>query len=501
MGLQRVRLVALTIGILVSIPSSPVRSQESDAPGAREARIAKLLGVRIKARIDARKAGLGAEAKVGVVVADAARGTVLFEHNPKEPFAVASNAKIITAAAALSLLGPAFTFRTELLASPVEANGHIKGDLYIRGRGNPLFSESDLDLLVRSLKAQGVKRIDGGIVVDNSYFDGVNLPQHFDEQPDEHASFRAPIAATSLTFNAWTLLVRPALSGSGPARIEVTPANNYVKVTSTVKTVKTGRSQIRMNTKVEKAQLLVTLSGQIREEVRRRRFRKRIPNPVAFVGSALRRSLADAAIGVGRPQITEGQAPASAVALAVHESPALAVVARGMGKYSNNFVAELLLKVIGAETMAGGAPATWQHGLDAVYGVLEKAGLAKGSYRYENGSGLFDSNQFSPTQVIKILAFAMKDYRWGPDLLASLSISATDGTLRRRMEGTPGAGRVRAKTGTLDHASALSGVAAVDGNSRLLFSILINGFPESSVGIARALQDEIAAELVRSLSP
>lgn len=478
-----------------------MRSQESDAPGAREARIAKLLGVRIKARIDARTSGLGEEAKVGVVVADASKGTVLFEHNPNEPFAIASNAKIITAAAGLSLLGPAFTFRTELLASPVEANGHIKGDLYIRGRGNPLFSESDLDRLVQSLKAQGVKRIDGGIVVDNSYFDEVNLPQHFDEQPDEHASFRAPIAATSLTFNAWTLVVRPALNGSGPARIEVTPANDYVKVTSTIKTIKKGRSLIRMNTQAEKAHLQITVSGQIREEVRRRRFRKRIPDPVAFVGSALRRSLADAAIGVGRPQITQGQAPASAVALAVHESPPLAVVARGMGKYSNNFVAELLLKVIGAEIKAGGAPCTWQHGIDAVHGVLEEAGLAKGSFRYENGSGLFDSNQFSPAQIVKVLALATKDYRWGPDLLASLSISATDGTLRRRMEGTPGARRVRAKTGTLEQASALSGVAAIDGNSPLIFSILINGFPESSTGIARALQDEIAAELVRSLSP
>ncbi len=493
------RLVALTIGILVSIPSSPARSQESDIPGAREAKLAKLLSVRVQARIDARKSKLGSAAKIGVIVSDADTGTILFAHNENEPFVIASNAKIITAAAALSLLSPAFTFRTELLAKPVSTNGHIKGDLYIRGRGNSFFSESDMAQLVRSLKAQGVKRIDGGIIVDNSYFDEVNLPQHFDEQPDEQASFRAPIAATSLYFNAYTLLVRPALAGNGPARIEVTPANDYVKVTSTVKTITTGRSSIRMNTKAEKARLQITVSGQIRQEVRRRRFRKRIPDPVQFVGSGLRRALADAGIGVNRSQIKMGRAPASSVALAVHESPPLAVVVRGMGKYSSNFIAELLLKVIGAEVNAGGAPATWQHGVDAVHGVLAQAGLADGSYRYENGSGLFDSNRFSPAQILKVLSFAMKDFRWGPDLLASFSISATDGTLRRRMEGTPSARRVRAKTGTLAQASALSGVAAIDGNSPLLFSILINDFPESTIGIARALQNEIAAELVRSL--
>jgi D-alanyl-D-alanine carboxypeptidase/D-alanyl-D-alanine-endopeptidase (penicillin-binding protein 4) len=501
MSLQKVRLVALTFGILLSIPSSAALSQVSDAPGAREAKIAELLSVRVQSRIDARQKNLGSEAKIGVIVSDADTGTILFAHNENEPFAIASNAKIITTAAALALLGPAFRFRTELLAEPVATNGHITGDLYIRGRGNPFFSESDMARLVRGLKAQGVKRIDGGIIVDNSYFDEVNLPQHFDEQPDEHASFRAPIAATSLSFNAWTLLVRPALAGTGPARIEVTPANDYVKVASTVKTIKTGRSLIRMNTEAEKTHLQITLSGQIRQEVRRRRFRKRVPDPVLFVGSGLRRALADAAIGVSRSQIKMGPAPASAVPLAIHESPPLAVVVRGMGKYSSNFIAELVLKVIGAETMAGGAPATWQHGVDAVHGVLAKAGLADGSFRYENGSGLFDSNRFSPAQILKVLTFAMKDYRWGPDLLASFSISATDGTLRGRMEGTPGAGRVRAKTGTLAQASALSGVAAMDGNSPLLFSILINGFPESSTSIARALQDEIAAELVRSLSP
>ncbi len=500
MAPQKARLVALTIGVLLSIPSSPAHSQESDKLDPRAAKLAATLQTRLQSRIAARGKALGSTTKIGVMVKDARTGATLFKHNENEPFAIASNAKIITTAAALSLLGPAFTFRTELIADPVAANGHIVGDLYIRGRGNSLFSESDMARLVRSLKALGVKRIDGGIVVDNSYFDDQNLPPHFDEQPDEHAAFRAPIAATSYSFNAWTLIVRPALSGQGPARIEVSPANDYVKVVSTVKTIKTGRSLIRMNTVVEKSRLLVTLSGQIRQEVRRRRFRKRIPDPVLFVGSGLRRALADAAIGVGRPQIKVGKAPATAISLAVHESPPLAVVVRGMGKYSNNFIAELLLKVIGAETLAQGAPATWQHGVDAVASVLTRAGIAKGSYRFENGSGLFDSNRFTPAQIIKVLTFAMSDYRFGPDLLASLSISATDGTLRRRMVATPAASRVRAKTGTIDQASVLSGVAAIDGNSPLLFSILLNGFSESSSGIARALQDEIATELVRALS-
>lgn len=501
MGMQKGRLLSLTIGILLSIPSSLSHSQESNGPRPRVAKIASALKAGLEKAIEKRAQGLGEAAKVGVAVIDARTGAMVFEHHANDPFAVASNAKIITAAAALELLGPEFTFRTELLAEPVAANGHIPGDLYIRGRGNAAFSEPDMARLVRGLKALDVTRIDGGIVVDNSYFDDQNLPPHFDEQPDEHAAFRAPIAATSLAFNSWTLIVRPALTGQGPARIEVSPQNDYVKIVSTIKTIAKGRSHIRMETTVEKSTLLITLSGQIRREVRRRRFRKRIPDPVLFVGSALRRALADAGIGVRKATIQSGTAPPTVIALAVHESPPLAVVLRGMGKFSNNFVAEQLLKVIGAETLALGQPATWEHGLRAVRGALAKAGLPEKSYRYENGSGLFDSNRFTPNQMVKILQHASKEYRWGPDLLASLSIAGADGTLRRRMVSTPGARRVRAKTGTLEQASALSGVAAVDGNSPLLFSVLINGFPETSTGIARALQDEIATELVRALGP
>jgi D-alanyl-D-alanine carboxypeptidase/D-alanyl-D-alanine-endopeptidase (penicillin-binding protein 4) len=495
-----VRLLLLTIGILLSIPSLPAQSQESDAK-ARVAKLATTLKASLPKMISARAKGLGPEARVGVAVTDSRTGTVVFEHNADQAFAVASNAKIITAAAALSLLGPEFKFRTELLAEPVDAKGNIPGDLYLRGRGNAAFDSADMANLVRGLKALGVTRVNGGIVVDNSYFDDVNLPPHFDEQPEEHAAFRAPVAATSYTFNAYTLIVRPSLSGAGPARIEVTPPNDYVRVNSTVSTITTGRSRIKMDTKQEASRLVINLSGQVRKEVRRRRFRKRVPDPTLFVGTGLKRALANAGITVRKPGVKSGAAPATAVALAVHESAPLAVTVRGMGKFSNNFVAEQLLKVIGAETRAAGQPATWEHGLQAVRGELAKAGLSEGSYRFENGSGLFDSNQFTPQQIIKVLQWGTKDFRWGPELLASLSLSAADGTLSRRMVGTAAARKVRAKTGTLEKASALSGVAADDWNSPLLFSILVNGFPETATGIARALQDEIANELIRAQGP
>lgn len=496
----------MTTGLVLSIPQPRVFSQEAAATdldrasrGPRVTALRSELSRRLKPLIAKHEAALGAASRIGIAVVDASSGALVFESGSNEPFAAASNAKIITTAAALDLLGPEFHFRTEILGSRPDANGVVAGDLYLRGRGNPGFDDRDMVAMIRSLKAQGIRRIAGSIVVDNSYFDEHNLPPHFDEQPDEDAGFRAPIAATSYNFNAWTLIARPSLSGTGPARIELTPPNDYVKVVSTLTTIPTGRTALRLSAREVGKRLVVQVGGQIQAQVARRRFRKRAPDPVQFVGTGLARALADGGIAVRNKSVRSGQAPANSPVLAIHESPPLATMVRGMGKYSNNFVAELLLKVIGAEVLAAGQPATWQNGVDAVRGFLTRAGLKSNTYRYENGSGLFDSNQLSPMQLNAVLQFAQRNLSWGPDFFASLSLSSADGTLRKRMGDTVAARRIRAKTGTLAHASALSGIAAVDRNRPLLFSILVNDFAESEVGIARSFQNEVAVQLIEVL--
>ena len=495
-------LSALTVCVLLSIPCGTATSQDRtpSTPPATIGALRSALATSIGGHVSARERGLGEGASIGIAVVDGQSGEVLFEKNSGEGFVAASNAKLITTAAALALLGPEFQFRTELLAESIDAQGRIPGDLYIRGRGNALFDDADMARLVRRLKALGVKRIEGQIVVDNSYFDAVNLPPHFDEQPTEQAAFRAAIAATSYNYNSFALFVRPSLAGTGPNRIEVRPPNDYVKIANTSSTVRTGRSHLVMETVEEPTQLRIALSGQLRSEVVRRRFRKRVPDPVLFVGSGLRRALTDAAIAVRKKTVAAGKAPATALVLATHEGPPLATVVRAMGKYSNNFVAELLLKVIGAEVKAAGSPATWQHGTLAVEEFLAGFGVAPGTYRYENGSGLFDSNRFTPMQLTRVLQHAYRNPHWGSEFFSSLSTAGTDGTMSRRLENTEASGLVRAKTGTLDQASALSGVAAIDGRSPVFFSILMNGFPETSIGIARALQDEIALDLIRALN-
>ncbi len=374
----------------------------------------------------------------------------------------------------------------------------MAGDLHVRGRGDPSLGTGELYQLVRELRQNGVKQIEGGVVVDVDYFDSRDLPPHFEEKPKDSAPYRAPVGATSLNFNAVTVSLRPAANGSGPCTVAVEPPNDYVVIDSAVRTVKRGRTRIRMEDETTDNSMRFVLRGQLRADDGIKVYRRRVADPVLYLGSALRVALTRTGIELGKTKVTTGEVPASASALAWRVSEPLAVLVRGLGKNSNNYVAEMLLKTIGAEQRSDKTrPASWDDGLAAVRGwLVDTIGWATEGFYYGNGSGLYASNRFSPRQIVRLLSVGYRDFRWGPDLVASLSIGGVDGTISRRMVHGPAAGRVRAKTGTLDGVSTLSGYVAIDGRSPLAFSIFVNGFSDESADYARLLQNDICEATV-----
>ena len=112
------------------------------------------------------------------------------------------------------------------------------------------------------------------------------------------------------------------------------------------------------------------------------------------------------------------------------------MVVRDVNKRSNNFMAEQILKTLGAET--GGRPGTWQKGIDAVAGFLERLGIARKDYKMTNGSGLYNSNLFSPAQLTTLLRVAYKDFRFAADFIGSLALAGADGTVGASHGGRPG---------------------------------------------------------------
>ncbi len=441
-----------------------------------------------------------ARARIGVAVTDLVTGEELFSANGDMKLNLASNTKLLTSVTALGVLGNGFRWRTGVFAEqPVDDAGTITGDLYLRGKGDPMLSAANLDALAAEVAARGVRTIEGKLVLDTGYFDGVVEPLHFDEQPKERSGFRAPVASLGVGRSAITVIV--VADPGGGATVTLDPdTGGYCTITKReVTSVTTGRTRLRVEMKPKRDHVEIEVTGTIRAGEGSWDLRRRVDDPARFAAEVFKRALADHGVTIKQRAIGSGTVPLTAKTIAVHDSQPLTDVLRFMNKSSDNYVAESVLKTLGAETRATPGPATWADGLAAVKSYLATIGLPGGSYRADNGSGLFASTDVSAHQMVTLLAAAHKDYRIGPDLVSTLPIGGVDGTLAKRWHGHPARGRVRAKTGTLDKVVTIAGYLAADSGHPLAFAILLNDIPAGQRSLARALMDEMVDVLAAYL--
>ena len=441
-----------------------------------------------------------ANAKLAVAVVDLATGSEVYAHAADAGMNLASNAKLLTTIAALATLGGGFRWRTAVYADDLDdATGIVKGNLHVRGRGDPTLSLADLRALAADVAAHGVRTVQGQLVIDDTYFDADVEPPRYADQPKERAGFRAPVAGFGVARSAITVVVTPEPGGAAQVALEP-DAGDYVKLLkSEVKTVATGRTRVKVDAVSKPDHLELEVEGQVRTADGSFEARKRVDDPTRFAGEVLKKALADRGVAFGKRAIASGPVPPAAKLVATHDSAPLALVIREMNKLSDNYVAESVLKTLGAETRATPGPGTWADGTAAVRADLGKLGIAAGSYRADNGSGLFGASEVSAHQVVTLLRAAHKDYRIGPDLVASLPVGGQDGTLAKRWHGHPARGRVRAKTGTLDKVVTLAGYVAVDAGHPLAFAILVNDIPGGQRGPSRAMADDMIDAMVAYL--
>jgi D-alanyl-D-alanine carboxypeptidase/D-alanyl-D-alanine-endopeptidase (penicillin-binding protein 4) len=433
-------------------------------------------------------------AKAGVAVVDVLTGAEIFVRDGDAQLNPASNAKVFTAACALKVLGPEFRFRTEIYGK-VEG-GAVRGPMYIKGRADPLLETADLWRMVRELKAMGIRRVDG-VTVDDSYFDGENLPFAFDQQPGEDNKFRAPVGAASLNHNAMAVTIRPGPQAITPARVLLDPPG-YAQLTNDAITLGQGAHNPKISAVPFEDRTRVRVWGQVPLGARAVTYYRRIDNPSLFTGYGLAGVLEEAGISVAG-EVRIGPVPPGTPLLTAHDSPPLSAILWETGKVSNNFVTEMVLKTMGAE--AGRGPGTWEIALDVAAGVLEGWGLARGSYTYRNGSGLFDANRFSARQLVAVLRGAYLDDGMRPEFLSQLATGGVDGTISTRYRDPAARRHVRAKTGTLNDVATLSGyVFDAQGRRPVAFAILVNG-AAGYVSAARGWQEKIVTAIARHLNP
>jgi serine-type D-Ala-D-Ala carboxypeptidase/endopeptidase (penicillin-binding protein 4) len=420
---------------------------------------------------------------VGIHVEDVSDGTVLYSLNADRLMNPASNAKLLTAAAVLDVLGPSHTIVTDLRTD--ERNGSSIRNLYVKGGGEAFLLYRDVLSWASELKQQGVTSIDGDLIIDDEVFLGGSLPPGFDQRPSD-AAWRPMIGALSVNFNAVGVRVEPGDTVGELAGVRLDPPNSHVRVTNRARTVRGSLASAHVEARAEGDGTRVIVTGTIGVNADSVTHRRRIDNPSAFAGSVIVDALELMGIEFGGA-VRSGAMPAGTERLHRHESQPMIAALSAMNKWSQNFIAEQLLRLLGIE---GDEPSTWEHARLRATEALMRNGMNGEGFTVFNGSGLYDGNEVTPRQLVSLLR-EMRHHRYAAEFLSSLAIAGIDGTLRHRLDDDVTRDNLRGKTGTLRDVCALSGYVQTVGGRTVAFSILFNDPPRQAWNY-RSQQDEIA---------
>jgi D-alanyl-D-alanine carboxypeptidase/D-alanyl-D-alanine-endopeptidase (penicillin-binding protein 4) len=447
---------------------------------------------------------------VGIKIVSLETGKVVFENDAEKYFMPASNMKSFTVATALEKLSPNFRFVTSVFAaSQPDASGTLKGDLTVYGRGDVSFSTAfydkdyykGLDNLADRIVAAGVKRIEGNLVGDESYFTGSPIPVGW-EWDDLQWYWGAEVSALPLNDNALDLSVRPASAGS-PCVVNLQPFNPVVRIINTCKTTASG---VKRDLAVKK-----DLDGNVLEisgtmPVGDRGFNEpvAVSHPAELFVALLKQRLEQKGVVItGQPRVIGAKEKAvlaiasttAPVQLAQIESPPFSLVAAKTMKPSQNLYTETILWTLGEQLGSKNNPraASADRGIAVVKSFLGEIGVAPDSVIQYDGSGLSRHNLVTPAALVTLYSYMAKQSRYSSAWLDSLTIGGVDGTLKGRFKGATTNGNVRGKTGTIDQVSALSGYVTTSAGEKLVFSIIVNGVNEG--GLRTATIDEIISHL------
>lgn len=423
-------------------------------------------------------------AQTSIAVVDAASGKAIADHLPDLLLNPASCAKVFTSAAALGILGPGHRFTTNFYADRAPQGGTI-GTLYIAGTGDPMLINEEIAQAAMELSRRGVRRITDGIVIDNSYFDSYEYPH---KQTGEGRAYTAMTAATAVNFNSVVVVVGPGAKAGGPADVKLDPPSPFTKVVN--KVVTGGKFRIAIALSEEKGQPVVTVTGRVPPKFQPQEQRRSVDNPATYAASVIGYWLTEAGISVG-PNRREGKVPPGAHGLVAWESRPLSDIVSGMNKKSINFIAEQLLKHLGAVQF--GAPGSTVKGVAAVEEFFDANGIPKGSYTLENGSGLSAITRVSARQLTQVLVAAYRNPQTRKALIDSFSVLGVDGTTRKWRFAPDLAGRIFVKTGTLDGVSTLAGYAPTADGRVAAFAILANALPRGAWTAHEAQLDVVRA--------
>jgi D-alanyl-D-alanine carboxypeptidase/D-alanyl-D-alanine-endopeptidase (penicillin-binding protein 4) len=422
----------------------------------------------------------------GIEVRSLSTGRTLYARNGEKAFRPASSMKLVTTAAALDTFGPDARIRTTVeTAGRLDGLGRVLGDVFLVGRGDSNLSArftpgrpaAAFEEMADALVAAGVRRVEGRLVGHEGAFTGDR--RGVDWSWDDLAwGYGAEVSALSFADNLVEVTLKPGERVGDPAVLEVLPGHACLALSSSVTTAEApppapetpagggetvslhrepGSNEVRLSG-------YVPVGGSWEGELS-------VSEPARCAARVFEDVLGAKGIRVvGGVSTSSAPLPNGARVLAAHDSPSMAEMTRVVNKESQNLHAEMLLRLVGLKAKGEGSVAK---GHEAVAEIVKRLGVPDAGWGLADGSGLSGFDLLTPRGLVALLA-AMDRHPHAAAFRDSLPVAGVDGTLEKRMKGTPAEGRVLAKTGATRLARALAGYVTTARGERLAFAVVVN---------------------------
>jgi len=442
-----------------------------------------------------------------------ARPRTVYSRLPDRPLIPASNMKLMVTAACFDRLGPDWRIRTHVgrVRSP---RGKGRWDLAVIGGGDPNISGrfwggDTLGAFRRwaeVLKKRGVTALER-VVLDDTLFDEVLVHPNWPSR-QRHKWYEAPVGALPINDNCVNIHVAPGPVG-GAARVWLEPPGAGIGLSGRIRTTASKKAhRYSLERFIDPdGSMRIHADGAYWAEAPERIIYRTLADPTRVFGSALAHALRAEGLRVAGPVVRadlttpRGAAKRGFRCDLVHTSR-LAATAAVANTRSQGLYAECLFKLLGAygQTPKVATPhpprqGSWASGRQELARWLAERGVPAAGCVFDDGSGLSKQNRLTAFTLSRVLA--LMDRLYGARFRRTLALAGDPaGTLRKRMRHTPAEGRIRAKTGYVAGASALSGYAETDSGRRLAFAILMNGFRRGRLWKTRLAQDKMCIRMV-----
>jgi D-alanyl-D-alanine carboxypeptidase/D-alanyl-D-alanine-endopeptidase (penicillin-binding protein 4) len=442
-------------------------------------------------------------------------GRDLFERDSDKLVSPASVTKIITAAATLAKLGPDFKFQTRLFHSGSRKKSQITGDLIVVGDGDPFLVSEKIWQMCADLKHMGIKEFGGDLVIDNSLFDEETRDDSRAESAKKsNWAYDSPVSALGINFNTVALAVAPGDVPGQAARINVDPypLENLI-IVNRLMTVNSGSRAVKVSRETKSTGVdVVSVNGKITNSDNLQKVYRSVSDSARTSGEYIRAFLQQEGIRI-KGKVRKGRLdPARAKFLMSVESYEMQKIISGLNKFSNNYIADVLVKRLGAAFPPGQSPngpgtGSFANGTAVLRKFLREDVGIKTDFELHNGSGLSTENRVSARQIVQVLNYMEQRFDLFPEFLVSLPAAGWDGTLAKRFDKESAAqvtGTIRAKTGTLTEPITVSTLAGYVKHPKLgwiSFAVLDNGVvgkKQPSLDALRVRQDDALIALMKN---